>query len=474
MEKGWTSSEEIVNLYIERIQTYDPKLRSVLELNPDAADIARSLDAERRGKGARGKMHGIPVLMKDNIGTGDRMHTSAGSLALADSYAAEDSFVAARLREAGAVLLGKANMTEWANFMSTTMWAGYSSRGGLVLNPYGPGDLFIGGSSSGSAAAVAANLCAAAIGTETSGSIISPSSQTCLVGIKPTVGLVSRTGMIPLTFTQDSPGPMTRTVEDAAILLTALSGVDERDSKTLASRPHAGLDYTAFLNAEFLKEARIGIPRHYFQFLDPDRLEVMENAIQVMREQGATIVDPVNLPCQETNWNSSVLRYEFKKYLNDYLEKLDPSIPVHSLAELIAFNEANAEQALKYGQNLLIWCEETRGDLSEPEYLDSLRQNQELAGTKGIDYALGEHRLDAIMFLGDEACNDLAAQLGYPSITVPGGYAKEGVIAPGGYNTKGPQGITFVGGAFSEPTLFSLAYGFEQATRHRVPPRMEW
>lgn len=473
MDKGWISSEELTQLYIDRIHKYDPMLRSILEINPDATEIARSLDTERREQGSRGMLHGIPIVLKDNIDTGDRMHTSAGSLSLADSYAAEDSFVAAKLRSAGAILLGKANMTEWANFMSTTMWAGYSSRGGLTLNPYGPGDLFIGGSSSGSGAATAANLCAAAIGTETSGSIISPASQTSLVGIKPTVGLVSRRGIIPITYTQDSPGPMTRTVRDAAIILSALTGVDERDEKTFASAEHVNQDYTEYLDKEFLKQARIGIPRHYYKDLDKDRLEVIEAAIKVMKEQGATIIDPAYLPCQETPWRSVVLKYEFKKYVNDYLARLDESVPVHSLKEVIAFNQEHAAQTLKYGQNLLEMCEETSGTLTEQEYLNSVEQNLELAGKQGVDHILHEHQLDAIMFLGDEDCNDLAAQLGYPSITVPGGYAKDGVIAPGGYNTKGPQGITFVGTAFSEPTLFKIAYGYEQATQLRKPPIME-
>lgn len=473
MDKGWISSEELTQLYIDRIHKYDPMLRSILEINPDATEIARSLDIERREQGSRGMLHGIPIVLKDNIDTGDRMHTSAGSLSLADSYAAEDSFVAAKLRSAGAILLGKANMTEWANFMSTTMWAGYSSRGGLTLNPYGPDDLFIGGSSSGSGAATAANLCAAAIGTETSGSIISPASQTSLVGIKPTVGLVSRRGIIPITYTQDSPGPMTRTVRDAAIILSALTGVDERDEKTFASAEHVNQDYTEYLDKEFLKQARIGIPRHYYKDLDKDRLEVIEAAIKVMKEQGATIIDPAYLPCQETPWRSVVLKYEFKKYVNDYLARLDESVPVHSLKEVIAFNQEHAAQTLKYGQNLLEMCEETSGTLTEQEYLNSVEQNLELAGKQGIDHILHEHQLDAIMFLGDEDCNDLAAQLGYPSITVPGGYAKDGVIAPGGYNTKGPQGITFVGTAFSEPTLFKIAYGYEQATQLRKPPIME-
>ncbi len=471
MEAGWLSSEELVKLYLDRIGRYDRVIHSILEINPDAIDIAKALDRERSERGSRGSLHGIPIFLKDNIDTHDNMHTSAGSVALANSFAAADSFVASQLRAAGAILLGKANMTEWANFMSGSMWAGYSSRGGLVLNPYGPGELFIGGSSSGSAAAVAANLGAAAIGTETSGSIISPASQTGLVGIKPTIGLVSRTGIIPITNSQDTAGPMARTVTDAAILLGALTGADERDEVTLPGAKHAYRDYTPFLDAGYLKQARIGIPRFYYKDLDEARLAIINAAIEVLKRAGATIVDPVKLPCEQTEWDWNVLRYEFKKYLNDYLEKLDESVPVHSLRELIAYNEEHADIALKYGQGTLIWSEETSGTLTEQEYLDSKIKNKELAGKLGIDYALEEHRLDALLFLGNEEGDDLAARAGYPVITVPGGFAEQGIIAPGGYTTKGPQGITFIGTAFSEPTLIKLAYGYEQATKHRFPPQ---
>lgn len=315
MEAGLLCSEDLVNVYLDRIGKYDTELRSILEVNPDALEIARVLDKERTEKGSRGQLHGIPILLKDNIDTHDNMHTSAGSVALANSFAAKDSFVASQLRAAGAVLLGKANMTEWANFMSGSMWAGYSSRGGLVLNPYGPGELFIGGSSSGSAAAVAANLAAAAIGTETSGSIISPASQTCLVGLKPTIGLVSRTGIIPITNSQDTAGPMTRTVTDAAILLGALTGADERDAVTLTGAKHAYRDYTPFLDADYIKQARIGVPRFYYEHLDEDRLAVIEAAITDLKEVGATIIDPVELACEQTDWQWHVLRYEFKNIL---------------------------------------------------------------------------------------------------------------------------------------------------------------
>jgi amidase len=472
MESGTVRSEDLVNAYLGRIQKYDLKINAVLEINPDAIEIARTLDQERRERGSRGPLHGIPILLKDNIDTLDKMHTSAGSLALADSIAPEDSFVAAQLRAAGAVLLGKANMTEWANYMSSTMWSGYSSRGGLVLNPYGPGELFIGGSSSGSGAAVAANLAAAAIGTETSGSIISPASQNFLVGIKPTIGLVSRSGIIPITHSQDSAGPMTRTVADAALILGALTGVDERDPATLASIGRSYRDYSQFLDASFLQQARIGIPRLYYKDLDEARLAIVEEAIRTLKEKGATIVDPVQLPCCENiEWDWEVLRYEFKKNLNDYLARLPEAVPVHSLADVIAFNERNAEKALKYGQDILIRSEETSGSLTEQEYLDSKMKNIEMSRSQGIDHVLQEHQLDAILFLGNEEGADLAARAGYPVITVPGGYASTGRIEEDGRTTKGPQGITFVGTAYSEPTLIKIAYGFEQATKHRFPPQ---
>ncbi|NEW04952.1 amidase [Paenibacillus sp. SYP-B3998] len=473
MEAGLLRSEELVVAYIARISKYDVNLHTVLEINPDAVDIAKALDKERAEKGSRGSLHGIPILLKDNIDTHDRMHTSAGSIALADSTAAEDSFVAAQLRSAGAVILGKTNMTEWAGFMSSTIWAGYSSRGGLTLNPYDPGELFVGGSSSGSAAAIAANLGAAAIGTETSGSIISPASQNSLVGIKPTVGLISRSGIIPIAHSQDSAGPIARTVTDAAIVLGALTGKDARDVDTLSSLNRSYRDYAQFLDVDYLQQARIGIPRFYYEDLDEDRLAIVEAAIVVLKNKGTTIIDPVELPCQSTVWDWHVLKYEFKKDLNDYLVRLPANIQVHSLQDVIAFNERNTEKALKYGQDILIDSDKTSGTLTEQEYLDSKSKNAEMSRRQGIDFALEKHRLDALLFLGNEGGSDLAARAGYPLITVPGGYAVNGVIAPGGYQTKGPQGITFVGTAYSEPTLIKIAYGFEQATKHRRAPHLD-
>ncbi|NHW34609.1 amidase family protein [Paenibacillus aceris] len=460
MEEGEIRAAELVALYVKRIEKYNKHINAVLEINPDALQIAQELDDERQKQGSRGPLHGIPILLKDNIDTGDRMHTSAGSLALAQSIAAEDAFIAAQLRESGAVLLGKVNMTEWANFMSGPMPSGYSSRGGQVLNPYGPGRFEVGGSSSGSGAATAASFAAAAIGTETSGSIVNPAHHNSLVGLKPTVGLLSRTGIIPISHSQDTPGPMTRTVTDAALLLGALTGVDARDPLSLAGEEndHIQVDYTTFLDAKSLQGARIGIPRWFYKDLNDEARLIAENAIHVLREQGAVVIDPVSLPCEQAEWNYEVLRYEFKKDLNDYLAKLDASVPVHALQEVIAFNSEHAEKALVYGQNTLIWSEETSGTLTEEEYLRNLAHYQELTRARGIDLVLAEHQLDALFFPGDEGY-DIAARAGYPLLNVPAGYTAEG-----------PMGVMFSAGAFSEGKLLALAYAFEQATKYRRPP----
>ncbi|NQX43991.1 amidase [Paenibacillus tritici] len=465
MEQGSLTSELLVSLYLERINRYDGLLRSVLEVNPDALETARMLDLERRNKGIRGPLHGIPVLVKDNIGTSDKLHTSAGALALADHRAAEDAVVITQLRAAGAVILGKTNMTEWANFMSSAMWAGYSSRGGLVLNPYGPGELFVGGSSSGSAAAVAANLAAIALGTETSASIISPAAHNSLVGLKPTWGLVSNMGIIPGIGSQDTAGPMARTVRDAALLLNVI--VDTGDSLSSAIQ-----DYSIGLDVDYAKFKRIGIPRFYYSELDEEALRMMESAIAVLRELGADIIDPVELPCQNADWNATILQYEFKKGLNRYLSGLPASLPVHSLQELIEFNNLHSEQALKYGQDKLEWLNTSGDEITEQAYLEQLQLSRSMAGSQGIDYALQHYGLDVLLFPGDHG-TDLAARAGYPLITVPAGYTRTGIIAPGGYNTKGPQGVTFSASANSEGMLLGIAYAFEQATRHRRPPLLE-
>lgn len=466
MEAGHISSEEIVRIYLDRIHEYDSHINSILEINPDAIEIARELDKERREKGSRGRLHGIPMLLKDNIDTKDRMHTSAGSVALAESFAEEDAFVSSQLRLAGVVFLGKTNMTEWSNFMSSRMPAGYSSRGGLVLNPYGPGEIFISGSSSGSAAAIAANLGAVAIGTETAGSIVGPASQNLVVGIKPTVGLISRAGIIPISSSQDTPGPIARTVSDAAIILGALTGVDDRDSATLFNHNRSYQDYTSFLDVTFLRQARIGIPRYYYQHLDPERLAIMEAAITTLKNEGAMIIDPVTLHIEENDWNNDVITYEFKKGLNDYLSQLSSSVPVHSLQQLITYNLNHPDIALKYGQDTLIKSNETM--LTEQAYREKKQQYSQLALKEGIDYVLDKHNLDALMLPGDIDGMYIAARLGYPLICVPAGYSSNGTIDSDGDSTKGPFGVVFSGRAYSEPELIKIAFGFEQATLFRA------
>ncbi|WNS45628.1 amidase family protein [Paenibacillus sp. MMS20-IR301] len=470
MKRGNLSSEVLVTVYLERIRQLDGLLHAVLELNPDALAVARMLDRERESGGLRGPLHGIPVLVKDNIATADKLHTSAGALALAEAYASEDAVVITRLRAAGAVILGKTNMTEWANFMSGSMWAGYSSRGGLVLNPYGPGELFVGGSSSGSAAAVAANLTAAALGTETSGSIISPAAQNSLVGIKPTWGLVSRTGIIPGIGSQDTAGPLSRTVKDAALLLGVIAGSGE--PLPAAAGSAAAADYCVHLHSGFVRSKRIGIPRFYYSELDDEALLVMEAAIADLKELGAEIIDHIELPGQHAEWNPAVLQYEFKRGLNAYLAGLPESAPVHSLQELIDFNRQHSGTALKYGQDTLEWLNVSGDGITEEAYLEQLALSRSLAGAQGIDYALEHYGLHAILLPGCMGA-DLAARAGYPLVTVPAGYTANGIIAPGGYVTKGPQGITFCASAFSEPLLLGIAYDFEQATRHRVAPVLE-
>ncbi len=466
MAEGRLTAKQLVLMYLERIARYDkagPCLNSILEINPDAIHVAGALDRERERSGPRGPLHGIPVLVKDNIDTADKMHTSAGSMALANSYASEDSFVASQLRKAGAIILGKANMTEWANFMTHNMPNGFSSRGGQVLNPYGPGKFDVGGSSSGSGSAVAANLVAAAIGTETSGSILSPASSNSLVGIKPTVGLVSRYGIIPIAHSQDTAGPMARTVRDAALVLGAIVGCDERDPVTATSLGRYHTDYTRFLNRDGLRGARIGIPRPiYYERLDEERLQIMNRAIAALQDAGAVIVDPVTFPAAKEKFDSTVLVYEFKPNLNAYLQRLSSQVPVHSLAEVIEFNNSHAELALKHGQTLLTASEEKSGTLTEPEYISARLRDLRLCQGQGIDFALKEYELDALLFPANWGAG-VAARAGYPSITVPGGYTAEGR----------PLGITFTASAYSEPTLIRLGYAYEQATGNRRPPKLE-
>ncbi len=461
MENGEITAKELVLLYLDRIATYNKNglaVNAILEVNSDALQIAEALDAEREISGPRSILHGVPVLLKDNIDTADKLHTSAGSLALKDSYADKDSFIASQLRESGAIILGKTNMTEWANFMAEKMPSGYSSRGGQVLNPYNTEKFDVGGSSSGSGAAIASNFATVAVGTETSGSILSPASRNSIVGIKPTIGLVSRTGIIPIAHTQDTAGPMARTVKDAAILLNFLVGKDEADPST--SKNIIEYNYTDFLLEDGLKGKRIGIAREgYFNYLSDEEKVRMEEAITVLKEQGAIIIDSINIPSSKEKWDYNVLLYEFKADLNSYLSKINPSLGIRSLTDVIRFNEENPSTMLKYGQKVLLDSDNTSGTLTEAEYLISLEEDQYLSTDQGIDFVLEANELDAIVFPNNFGAG-IPAKAGYPSITVPAGYSSD----------NGPIGITFTGTAFNEPTLIEIAYAFEQKTKFRVPP----
>jgi amidase len=478
MEAGQSTAVSIVRDYLERIAAMDksgPAVNAVIELNPDALSIAQALDDERTTRGARSPMHGIPVLIKDNIDTHDRMMTTAGSLALAGSIAPRDSFVAQRLREAGAVILGKTNLSEWANFRGSPSTSGWSGRGGLTRNPYAL-DHNPSGSSSGSAAAVASSFCAVAVGTETNGSIISPSTVCGVVGIKPTVGLISRAGIIPISRTQDTAGPIARSVRDAAILLGVLVGVDPHDPATQASDGKSHVDYTKYLDPDGLRGARIGVVRRMMRGSARARA-VIDAALEKLKSLGAILIDPADIPSQAKigGAENDLLQYEFKAGLNAYLAGLGPDAPVHSLAEVIEFNLKNADRELPFfGQETLIQSEK-RGPLTDKPYLDALEICRRYSRAEGIDALMDEHKLDAIVAPsgGPAGASDLlygdrdvggssspAAIAGYPNITVPAG------------NVRGlPLGLSFFGRAYSEPVLIRLAYAFEQATQARIAPR---
>jgi amidase len=478
MQSGGLTAVSVTEKYLARLENADkhgPAVNSVIEINPEALAMAERLDRERKAKRPRGPLHGIPVLIKDNIATRDRMMTTAGSLALVGARPVKDAFVVKRLRDAGAVILGKANLSEWANIRSSHSTSGWSGRGGLTRNPYAL-DRNPCGSSSGSAAAVSANFCMLALGTETDGSIVCPSSVNGMVGIKPTVGLVSRAGIIPIAHSQDTAGPMARTVTDAAILLGALSGVDADDPASEASRGKAFADYTKFLDPNGLRASRIGVVRKFFGISEAvDSL--MNQALEEMKRQGAVIVDPVELGTSDQLGDSEllVLLYELKADLNSYLAALAPGAPVHTLQDIIEFNERNRKKEMPYfGQDLFIKAE-AKGSLTEKEYLDALEKNHRLTQKEGIDAVMEKFQLDALVaptsgpaWLTDLVDGDHdtggsstpAAVAGYPNINVPAGFVF-GL----------PVGISFFGKAYSEPTLLKLAYAFEQATRHRRAPQ---
>jgi amidase len=481
MMSGASSAHALTQAYLSRIQEIDsrgtkggPRLNAVIEVNPDALAIAADLDKERKVKGPRGPMHGIPVLIKDNIDTADRMQTTAGSLALVDSKPAQDSTVARKLREAGAVILGKTNLSEWANIRSSHSTSGWSGRGGQTHNPYAL-DRNPCGSSSGTGAGVSANLCTVGVGTETDGSIVCPSSANGIVGIKPTLGLISRAGIIPISHSQDTSGPMARTVRDAAILLGALAGSDSRDPATADANAKMQKDYTQFLDSNGLKGARIGVARKYFGFSDSvDAL--MNRLIDEMKSAGAVMIDPADLESfgKFDDTELLVLMYELKADLNAYLASR-PDARVHTLADVIAFNEQNKEKEMPYfGQDLFLKAQE-KGPLTDKEYVAALTANHKLSREGGIDAVMDKFHLDAIvaptggpawltdLVDGDHSgggSSNAAAVAGYPNINVPAGFIF-GL----------PVGISFFGRAWSEPALLKIAYGFEQLIKARQKPK---
>lgn len=392
LESGEVTSRQLVLAYLERIAVIDssgPALNSILEVNPDALAIADSMDAARKNGEYLGDLQGIPVVIKDNIDTQDRMHTSAGSLLLKDHVAKEDAFIVKQLRKAGAIILAKTNLTEWANFIAEAMPTGYSSRGGQTLSPYGK-EFMVGGSSAGSGAAVTSNLAAAGIGTETSGSILSPASQNALVGLKPTVGSVSRTGIIPISITQDTAGPMTRTVEDAAVLFNVLNGVDEKDPIT-KTNPFRGTDFTDYLKKDGLKGKRIGVARQpFFQYIGEEQRKVIDAAIEEVKAAGAIVVEDVKIPSADSNWDINVMLYEFKSAIETYLKTVDASLHLNTLNDLIHGNRRLGQRALKYGQALFYQAESTSGCLTELDYLNSYIHDQKQSRENGMDAALKE------------------------------------------------------------------------------------
>jgi len=477
MKSGRLTSKQITRQYLDRIKAIDksgPKLNAVIEVNPDALKDAEALDRERKAKGPRGPMHGIPVLIKDNIATADKMQTTAGSLALVGVKPPRDAFVVAKLREAGAVILGKTNLSEWANMRSTRSTSGWSSRGGLTRNPYAL-DRSASGSSSGSGAAVAASLGAVAVGTETDGSIVSPSSANSLVGIKPTLGLVSRSGIVPIAPSQDTAGPMARTVADAAALLTVMAGTDPADKAT-ADASVRKADYTRQLDREALRGARIGVVRSQLGGRNDLQAAEVEKALAVMKERGAILVDvPEVVGAEKIGKNElTVLHYELKHAMAAYLGEYAPGGKVRTLADIIEYNVANKDKVMPwFGQEHFV-AAEAKGGLETPEYVEALAANLKATRAEGIDKVLQEHKLDALVaptgglpwmidyIKGDASGGGFtspAAVAGYPHVTVPGGFV-QGL----------PMGLSFVGTAWSEPRLIALAYAFEQATKHRKAP----
>lgn len=477
LASGHWTARQVVELHLRRMEALNrrgPALRAMLLSNPDAIPEAEALDIARKTTGLRGALHGVPIAIKDNIDTADRMPTTAGSLALAGTHAPRDAFLVQRLRQAGALLIGKTNLSEWANIRSPHSSSGWSAVGGQTRNPYVL-DRSPSGSSSGSGAAVAAGFCAAAIGTETDGSIVSPASACSLVGLKPTVGLISRSGIIPISKTQDTAGPMTRTVADAALLLGVLAGTDPGDPETAESDAHRHPDYTRFLSRDALRGARIGVIRAYFG-AHPDVDALMQRHLDRLRDLGAILVDPVTIPTLNRFGDAEfeVLLYELKDGLSRYLATRGKDVPVHSLGDIIAFNRKHADRELRYfGQETFLLAE-SRGPLTDSAYLDARSRCRQWARVEGLEGVLAAHRLDALVaptgglpwlvdpVNGDSVsggCSSLPAVAGTPHITIPAGYFREL-----------PVGISFMGPAWSEPMLLGFGHAFEVATRERKEP----
>jgi amidase len=474
---GRMTSRRLTQFYLDRIGTLDrrgPALGAVLEINPRALDIAAELDRERQAHGPRGPLHGVPILIKDNVETSDRMMTTAGSMALDGWYSPKDAPLVARLRAAGAVILGKTNLSEWANFRSTHSSSGWSGRGGQTRNPYAL-NRTPSGSSSGSAVAVAANLCAVAVGTETDGSIVSPASVNGIVGLKPTVGLVSRSGIVPISHSQDTAGPLARCVRDAAVLLGVMAGADAADPASAAVGQRFESDYARFLDPDGLRGARLGIARRFFAESAP--LDgFLDGCIATLKRAGAIVVDPADLPMHgaAATAEQEVMLYEFKAGLNAYLARLPGEFPVRSLADLIRFNDAHAKQEMPLFDQELLRQAQAKGNLEEAAYLGARETCLTATRSGGIDAVICEHSLDAIVTLtsgpawlidsvnGDAdtgGCSAPAAVAGYPHITVPAGLYR-GL----------PVGLSFFGAAFSEPKLIKLASGFEHTANGRTAP----
>jgi amidase len=480
MESGELTARRLAELYMERISEIDkegPYINSVIELNPDTLEIADALDEERKAGKTRGALHGIPILIKDNIDTADRMQTTSGSLALEGHIAAKDAFIVKQLRKAGALILGKTNLSEWANFRGKRSVSGWSSRGGLTRNPYAL-DRSTSGSSSGSGAAVAANLCVAAVGTETDGSIISPAQTNGIVGIKPTLGLLSRSGIIPIAHSQDTAGPMARTVTDAAILLGAMAGVDGKDPATKGSRKRNSSNYTKFLDRDGLRDARIGVARNVAG-TNPRILKIFEHCIEVMKHLGAVVIDPADIPNFDKfdKTEMEVLYYEFKADLNKYLKTVDGSARVHSMEDVIRFNEEESHRVMPYfGQEHMLAAQEKKS-LRDKKYRDALAKNLRLTRKEGIDAAMRKHRLDALVVPSGgpawliDLVNGDSINWGIESTSPPAVAGYPHITVPAGYVFGLPVGLSFIAQAWQEPALIKFAYAFEQATQFRRQPR---